>query len=223
MTNDSIDQSPAGAPDLPADGLGHITESLRGLAVTVDSLITDPANSRQHPDRNIDALKNSLAKFGQMKPVVVRRADRVVMAGNGTLAAAKALGWPMLAAVIVDTDATTAAAFAIADNRTAELATWDWEALGKTIDGLTQDGFNVDLLGFSADELQGIASANYEPPAESDEEFKTTGDYLTHNIKCTAAQYEVIAKAINSLKTKEGSGDISDGRAVELICLDFMA
>src|SRR5262249_46324156 len=58
--------------------------------VPIDSVHPDPANVRLHDERNLEAIKSSLARFGQQKPIVVDR-QGVVRAGNGTHAAAKAL------------------------------------------------------------------------------------------------------------------------------------
>src|SRR5262245_26359492 len=109
--------------------LSHIVKALRPLAVPCAGLVLDPANARLHSEANLDAIRGSLAVYGQRKPIVVRRAGRVVIAGNGTLEALRSLGKTHVAAVLVDDDAATAAGFAIADNRTAELAEWDQAAL----------------------------------------------------------------------------------------------
>ena len=61
--------------------------------VPLDSVHPDPANARRHDERNVDAIKGSLARFGQQKPLVVDQAN-VIRAGNGTYGAAKALGCP---------------------------------------------------------------------------------------------------------------------------------
>ena len=60
--------------------------------VSIKDLILDPSNARKHSAKNIEAIKGSLAKFGQQKPIVISK-DNIVLAGNGTLEAAKALGW----------------------------------------------------------------------------------------------------------------------------------
>src|ERR1700722_1081070 len=99
----------------------------------IDSLKPDPANARRHPQRNIDAIIASLARFGQQKPIVVDGAG-VVRAGNGTLAAAKALGWTHIDVVRSELPAADLAAFAVVDNRTAELAQWDNELLLAVLD-----------------------------------------------------------------------------------------
>lgn len=108
-----------------AGSLSHIVEGLRPLAVAISELSLDPRNARKHGDSNLASIKTSLARFGQRKPVVVNRRNGQVEAGNGTVVAAKSLGWTHLAAVYVDDDPQAQSGFALADNRTAELAEWD--------------------------------------------------------------------------------------------------
>jgi hypothetical protein len=105
--------------------LPYIAEDLRALAIPIDQLVPDPRNARKHDERNVATIANSLKRFGQLKPIVVNVANMVVEAGNGTVAAARLLGWTHLAAVKVVHDEATQTGFALADNRTAELATWD--------------------------------------------------------------------------------------------------
>jgi DNA modification methylase len=128
----------AGPVGTEAD-LSHIVESLRSLAVPIDSIDLDPANARKHPTENIEAIRASLRVYGQRKPIVVNRRTGTVEAGNGTLAAAKMLGWKYIAVVFVDDDSMTATGFAISDNRTAELAEWDQAALEATLRSLVVD------------------------------------------------------------------------------------
>ena len=111
-----------------------IVDDLKSLAVPLDSLVQDPSNARKHSERNIESIANSLRLFGQRRAIVVQRNGRIVRAGNGTLQAARKLGWTEIAAVMVDDDNATAMQFAIADNRTAELAEWDDETLGLLLD-----------------------------------------------------------------------------------------
>ncbi len=132
----------------------YIIEGLRPLALPIASLHEDQANARRHDARNLDAIKASLAKFGQRKPIVVQKGGMVVRAGNGTLAAAKALGWTEIAAVVVDEGDVEATAYAIADNRTAELASWDDDILGSLLGQLqADDDFDHLVSGFSDAEI----------------------------------------------------------------------
>lgn len=106
--------------------------------VPIASLTIDPANARKHPEKNLDAIRGSLARFGQQKPIVVDSSN-VVRAGNGTLEAARSLGWTEIAVIVSDLAGAEMQAFAIADNRTAELATWDDEVLQATLAALGQE------------------------------------------------------------------------------------
>ena len=92
--------------------------------VPIDSVSLDPANVRRHGERNLATIKASLSRFGQQKPIVVD-GDGIVRAGNGTWTAAKALGWKEITVVRTTLKGAEATAYAIADNRTGELAEWD--------------------------------------------------------------------------------------------------
>lgn len=72
--------------------------------------------------KNIETIKASLARFGQRTPLVVQRQGMIVRKGNGTLEAARALGWGIIAALVVDEGDVPATAYALADNRSGELA-----------------------------------------------------------------------------------------------------
>lgn len=119
----------------------------------VSALVPDAANARAHDARNLDAIKASLVAFGQQKPIVIDRANRVI-AGNGTLAAAIALGWETLACVRTDLGEGEARAFGVADNRTAELSAWDTSALAAVLEDIPQT--LLDAVGFDAQELDTI-------------------------------------------------------------------
>lgn len=125
-----------------------INPALSVLARPVDSLKLDERNARKHERRSIDAIKTSLATYGQQKPIVALTSG-VVIAGNGTLEAARELGWDRLAVVTFDTeDEARARAFAIMDNRSAELSSWDFEVLASELSTIG----DIDV-GFSSKEL----------------------------------------------------------------------
>ena len=149
----------------------NIHESLASLAVSIESLNHDPANARKHNARNLEAIRASLAKFGQRKPVVVQRQGMIVRAGNGTLDAARALGWEQIAAVVVDEGDVQATAYAIADNRTAELAEWDEPVLGTLLATLrTEIDLDPSITGFNEHEIAKLTKlAAAAPPDVCDE------------------------------------------------------
>ena len=128
----------------------HIAADLAVLARPIEELRTLPGNPRVG---DVEAIARSLARFGQRKPVVARR-DGTVIAGNHTLAAARDLGWSTLAAVYVDDDDTMAYAYALADNRTAELGGYDEDALAELVAEIGD--LDPDLLadtGWTGDDL----------------------------------------------------------------------
>ena len=130
--------------------LPYIAEDLRSLAVPINTLRADPQNARVHPGRNLDSIVASLERYGQRKPVVVNVLnDMVVEAGNGTLEAAAILGWTHLAIVRVKDEPNTAVGYALADNRTAELAEWNDKVLPDLLRNLPDE----ELIGWEADEL----------------------------------------------------------------------
>lgn len=123
----------------------------------IADLQPDPNNVRVHGETNLAAIRKSLERFGQQKPIVVDARGRVI-AGNGTLAAARALGWDSVDVVVTGLSGADAVAFAIADNRTAELAEWDDAELGKALAALvTEDSALLDATGFDDEALAKIA------------------------------------------------------------------
>lgn len=132
--------------------LTHIAEQLRVLALPISELTPDPANVRTHDRRNLDTIKASLKRFGQRLPIVVQKQGMVVRAGNARLMAAKELGWTHIAALVVDESSVDATAYAIADNRTAELAGWDDQGLAQVLDQLQREN-SLDGVGFTEDEI----------------------------------------------------------------------
>ena len=129
----------------------------------IAELKNDPANARKHSPRNLKAIRDSLDVFGQQKPIVIDSRG-VVIAGNGTLEAARELGWDEIDVVITDLDPAHAQAFGIADNRTAELAEWDTDVLGKLLEGMDSD--LADIL--SIDDLD-LNLPDFEPATEDDQ------------------------------------------------------
>jgi ParB-like chromosome segregation protein Spo0J len=111
---------------------------VKAESVPIDSVHPDPANVRRHPERNIAGIKASLARFGQQRPILVD-ASGIIRAGNGTHAAARELGWESISIVRTTLKGSEATAYAIADNRTAELAEWDDTALADTLRALQSE------------------------------------------------------------------------------------
>lgn len=130
--------------------------------VDVQSLQFDGANARTHSQKNIQAIADSLGKFGQRRPLVVY--GDTVIAGNGTLQAIKSLGWKEVAITRVPDEwsADEARAYAITDNRTAELAEWDGEVLLDTLQQL--DPELLSATGFNENDIDDLEKLWGGPP-----------------------------------------------------------
>lgn len=115
----------------------------------IEKLKFDPTNARKHSHANLAAIRKSLNQFGQRKPIVIS-ANNVIVAGNGTVEAARSLGWKSVECVRVPEDWTDdeVIAFALADNRTGELAEWNEDILAKQLLALEEIGFDITAIGF---------------------------------------------------------------------------
>ena len=158
------------------------------MKISITDLSLDPKNARKHSARNLEAIAASLEKFGQRKPIVVHRG--VVLAGNGTLEAAKSLGWTEIdvAEVPDDWDNDTAKAYALADNRTAELAEWDESELAKQLLELQDADWDIEELGFDIPALADIEPGDEdeipEPPVEPKTKLGDIYQLGRHRLMC---------------------------------------
>lgn len=149
----------------------------------IESLTLDPENARKHPERQLATLCASLDQFGQRKPIVVTKAG-LVLAGNGTVQAAIALGWTEVLVTVApdDWDEATAKAFALADNRTAELAEWDTSILADQLLSLQEIGWDIEAFGF--------APFTDPEPVEAPEDFPSFDDKEATTHMCPKCGYE---------------------------------
>jgi len=120
--------------------------------VAIGSISVDPANVRQHPETSLAAISASLRRFGQQKPIVVD-AQGLVRAGNGTLLAARQLGWSQIDVVRTTLRGLEAAAYSIADNRTTDLSSFDEPELARLLQQLRAEDGGLDGVGFSTGEI----------------------------------------------------------------------
>lgn len=135
----------------------------------IKDLTPDPQNARQHDEKNLKAIQGSLKEFGQRKPIVITE-EGVIVAGNGTVEAAKRLGWLKIDAVKIPKDWTPeqTKAFALADNRTAELAAWSPEVLSAQLLELEEAGFEIEEFGFDKIAPAEVLQSDDSEPIELD-------------------------------------------------------
>lgn len=186
----------------------------------IKDLTPDPENARQHDDKNLKAIQGSLKEFGQRKPIVITEAG-VIVAGNGTVEAAKRLGWTEIDAVKVPSDWTPnqIKAFALADNRTAELATWNMEVLDEQLWELEQEELDVTVLGFESR----IVAEVEDPFTLLKDEPRKDATQMTFTV--TLEQAEVIREKLRRAKQSprliKDENENSNGNALYLIASEW--
>ena len=124
--------------------------ALSVTTMSVDALKANPRNARTHSPKQIRQIANSLEQFGFINPILLDR-DGVIIAGHGRLEAAKQLGLSEVPTIRVnDLSPDQVRAYAIADNRLAELAGWDTELLGTELAYLADLDIDFDptITGF---------------------------------------------------------------------------
>lgn len=126
--------------------LSHIAEPLRPLAVPVSTLVHDPHNARIHGEDNAAAIEGSLRRFGQRQVITYNPSlgNRVITGNERLRVARDVLGWSHIAALAVVEDEQSSVGYAIADNRTAELAGFNTAALEEAM-RLAGPGLNEQL------------------------------------------------------------------------------
>jgi site-specific DNA-methyltransferase (adenine-specific) len=111
----------------------------------------------------VDAVATSIKEFGFRQPIVVDE-EGVIIVGHTRHKAALKLGLETVPVhVAVGLSPAQARAYRIADNQTARLSEWDNDLLPQELAELQKMDFDLDLTGFSADELTALLAP---PPTE---------------------------------------------------------
>jgi hypothetical protein len=142
--------------------------------IKTTDLIPYANNSRTHSDEQVLQIASSIKEFGFLNPVIID-ADNGIIAGHGRVMAAKKLGIDELPCI--DASHLTEAqkkAYIIADNKLALNAGWDDEILRIEFDALKELDFDLELTGFSLDEIDGLEIEEIAPEYEEDADGEIT-------------------------------------------------
>jgi DNA modification methylase len=137
----------------------------------IERLIPFARNPRTHTDEQVAQIAASIVEFGWTNPVLVS-ADGVIIAGHARVLAARKLGLTEVPVIVLDhLSEAQRRALVIADNKLALNAGWDEELLRGLLSELREDEFNLDVLGFSDEELNALlAEAPDLPEGLTDED-----------------------------------------------------
>lgn len=211
--------------------LGYIHESLRPLARPVAELLPHPRNARRHPKRNIDEIESSLREHGQTRVAVVTNRPMLLagseqspagtlLIGNGMMrAATERLKWSHLAVIEFKGSEVEARKLALRDNRTSELAEWDYEPLGLELGELADLGVVLDDIGWTKDEAAPLLEADFDPGTpDVDADPSGIGGDAKPGIKLTAAQRQVVDAAIEACRARCSNNALTAAECLAIIC-----
>lgn len=138
----------------------------------VDDLIPYIRNARTHSDTQVAQIAASIREFGWTNPILVD-GESGVIAGHGRLLAARQLGMEEVPCIeLAGLSDTQRRAYIIADNKLALNAGWDEELLRLELEELAGDGFDIELTGFTDDEI--LALGCDDEAADDDEAGEAT-------------------------------------------------
>ena len=161
----------------------------------VAELIPYVNNSRTHSDEQVAQIAASIKEFGWTNPILIDEQNSII-AGHGRLMAARKLGMDKIPCIEVKnlTEAQKKALI-IADNKLALNAGWDNDLLKLELENLQELGFDLDILGFDADELnallepeqiEGLTDEDDAPPVPDEPKTKPGDIYQLgkHRLMC---------------------------------------
>lgn len=194
----------------------EIVKPLQAFAVPLTDLYPDPANARRHPERNLEAIKSSLQRFGQDQLIIAAEDGRIIV-GNGRYEAARQLGWETVAALKVPYEKTEALARAIADNRTGELAEWDYETLSSQFQLLMDADVELADFGWEPYEIEPLLAADWTPPP-IDDSFSTKPTAKGHTVEFTEDDWPVVEQAVEKARQEQQNDSLTVAEALVHLC-----
>jgi DNA modification methylase len=162
---------------------GDYGRDLRIEWLPLSALKLDPGNPKQHSPRQIRQIARSIEKFGFNAPILIDR-DNTIVAGHGRVLASQLLGRTETPVIRIEhLTPAQASAYAIADNRLAELAVWDDRLLGERLRELSSVDldFSLEVTGFTMAEIdlrieQISPALGQNKPDQADELPSITGE-----------------------------------------------
>ena len=139
-------------------------------------------NAREHSEQQIAQIAASIVEFGFLNPILVDSHDGIV-AGHGRLSAAKELALDVVPVVVLDhLTENQKKAYILVDNKLAENATWNEELLAEEIIKLNLQDFDLNILGWTDEEIQALQEDGWSSDIESIEKNEENLDGILGKI-----------------------------------------
>jgi len=155
-------------------------------------------------DEAVDAVAKSVESFGFNVPILCDQ-NLTIIAGHTRWKAAKKIGLEKVPVIVLEMGEDQQKAFAVADNKTGELADWDYPKLQRLLDELKHKKVDLPSLGYSQAELQALLTKQKEFDWKAFEErFKNRfiPAYALVPVKVPVQRKEAFNRAIKELANK---------------------
>lgn len=130
------------------------TPKPKRATLRLDQVIPNPRNDNIHPPAQIKLLVENIRRFGQPKPILVRQANHMIIAGHGVHQAMREAGETSIDVFLWDVDQHTADGFLLADNRFSELSHRDADKRRDLLADFAPDDYAA--LGFGDDDIKSM-------------------------------------------------------------------
>jgi ParB-like chromosome segregation protein Spo0J len=136
----------------------------------LEQVIPYERNARSHPDSQIAQIAASIGQFGFTNPIAIDPGGRIIAGYARYLAARKRELKQVPVIVLEHLSETQQRAYRIADNQLALNASWDEEALRQELQVLIEEAFELNLLGFTEQELKRLSACLELQSGRTDED-----------------------------------------------------
>ncbi len=165
-------------------------ENIAAVYMDIESLVPWGDNPRDN-DQAVDAVADSIKRFGFGAPIVARKDDLMIIKGHTRRKAAIKLGLSKVPVRLLDIDLVDAQLLALADNKIGEIADWNDDKLSEIIHNLKEEEIDISGLGFTDEEIERLSELVPDPDwqefdeaiGESEHEDQNHHDQIPDEVK----------------------------------------
>jgi site-specific DNA-methyltransferase (adenine-specific) len=192
--------------------------------VAIDELKPWEKNPRIN-DSAVDAVAKSTQTFGFNVPILYDQ-HMMIVAGHVRWKAAKKLGLISVPGIQLSLTRAQREAFAVADNKTADIADWDYDVLGEILKDLPEEGIDLDSLGFNAAELDAILKPvedfDWDQFKEDLEELHPDATHVFLPVKVPIDMKQRVSEAIRQCARERAIAEKDNARLAGLVVMSLL-
>jgi ParB-like chromosome segregation protein Spo0J len=176
-------------------------------------------------DSAVDAVAKSIQTFGFNVPILYDQ-HMMIVAGHVRWKAAKKLGLTAVPGIQLSLTRAQREAFAVADNKTADIADWDYDVLGEILKGLPEEEIDMDSLGFNEAELDAILKPvedfDWDQFKQDLEEFHQDATHVFLPVKVPIDMKQSVSEAIRRCAKERTIAEKDNSRLAGLVVMSLL-